>query len=95
MWDDDGNRSPWSDPARFTTAIPDTDVHWTGTWIGNHPPLGPGHEPDGTSETHDVAGTGEGVEKHEHSPQIRREFTLNKPVASARVHAVTLGYGEL
>jgi hypothetical protein len=95
VWGDDGDGSSWSAPTRFTTAIPDTDHHWEGTWIGNHPPLGPGHEPDGTSETHDVAGTGEGVEKHEHSPQLRREFTLDKPVASARIHAVTLGYGEL
>ncbi len=33
--------------------------------------------------------TGEG------SPRLRREFSLSKPVASARVHVAGLGYGEL
>lgn len=31
----DGDReSEWSDPASFTTAIPHTDDHWAGEWIG-------------------------------------------------------------
>lgn len=95
VWDEDGNTSPWSPPTSFTTAILDTSDHWEGTWIGNHVPLGPGHEPDGTSETRDIEGSGEGIEKHEHSPQLRTEFTLEKEVEHARAHLVTLGYGEL
>ena len=34
LWDGDGNASEWATPTRFTTAIPDTDDAWEGTWIG-------------------------------------------------------------
>lgn len=95
VWNEDDEPSPWSSPTLFTMAIPDTPDEWDGAWIGNHPTIGPGHEPDGSSETHDVQGTGEGVKKHEHSPQLRTEFALEKKVDSARAHVVTLGYGEL
>jgi len=34
VWGDDGAVSDWSDPAQFTTALPDDDTHWDGEWIG-------------------------------------------------------------
>ena len=39
IWDQDGRASDWSEPTRFTTAIPDTDEAWDGSWIGQSPDL--------------------------------------------------------
>lgn len=33
IWDKAGTASTWSDPARFTTTLPDDD-HWDGEWAG-------------------------------------------------------------
>ena len=34
IWDEQGSTSGWSEPASFTTALPDDDEHWEGEWIG-------------------------------------------------------------
>ncbi|MFB6135411.1 MAG: family 78 glycoside hydrolase catalytic domain [Halobacteriaceae archaeon] len=39
VWDETGARSPWSDPARFGTALGD-DGDWAGAWVSHQP--GPG-----------------------------------------------------
>ncbi|WP_254533317.1 family 78 glycoside hydrolase catalytic domain [Natrinema gelatinilyticum] len=33
-WDENGATGEWSDPARFTTALPVDDAQWGGEWIG-------------------------------------------------------------
>lgn len=83
VWDQDGNASPWSEPARFTTTIPDTPDHWEGTWIGLDDPV-PMHEPS------DVGPVG-----NRDSPLLRTELALDKPVERARAHVLTLGWGEM
>jgi hypothetical protein len=83
VWDADGNGSPWSKPARFTTAIPDSPDQWAGTWIGLDDPV-PMHEPS------DVGPVG-----NRDSPLLRTELTLDKPVRRARAHVLTLGWGEM
>lgn len=34
IWDTNKNRSNWSEPAHFTTALPDNEDYWEGDWIG-------------------------------------------------------------
>jgi len=83
VWDGDRNATNWSPPQQFSTAIPDTDPQWDGTWIGLDDPVP-------TQEPSDV-----GPVQNRDSPLLRREVTLDKPVRRARAHVMTLGWGEL
>ncbi|MGD9417426.1 MAG: family 78 glycoside hydrolase catalytic domain [Verrucomicrobiota bacterium JB025] len=75
-WDKHGEASPWSEPAVWEVA-PTTPADWQGAqWID-----------DGKSNpTKD-----EDFYKPDPAPLMRREFSLAKPVAKARLHVAGLG----
>lgn len=83
VWNADGEASPWSTPAQFTTAVPDTADEWEGTWIGLDDPV-PMQEPS------DV-----GPVQNRDSPLLRKTVTFEKPIQRARAHVLTLGWGEI
>ncbi|SEW31068.1 alpha-L-rhamnosidase [Natrinema salifodinae] len=89
VWDGDGNERRWSDPTQFTTAIPHTDEHWEGEWIG--PDYGEWSEEDAIDD--DYLAEGDYDERPE--PLLRNEFDLEKDVEAARVHISGVGCYEL
>jgi len=96
VWhEDDGDGtvvSEWSEPSTFATAIPDTPGEWGGQWVGAHDD--PADGVAAVPKTAKAAPRPEPVYDQQ-SPLLRTDFTAAKPVASARAHVVTLGYGEL
>ena len=79
VFDSEGLASPWSTSSMFTTAI--GDDAFDGEWIGALPEDLPVNDQTKTEQ--------------KASPLLRQEFTPEKPIARARAHIVTLGYGEL
>ncbi|PLT45272.1 Alfa-L-rhamnosidase [Paenibacillus pasadenensis] len=74
-WGVDGEESPWSEPARFETALLG-DAPWSGArWI-----------------SHPLPADEEGKEP---AACLRREFRLDRPIASARIYATALGMYRL
>lgn len=89
IWTDDGQQSEWSEPARFATAIPDTDEYWGGHWIG--PDYGEWEQSDAIDDDY----LDEGKYDDRPAPLLRREFELSKEVDTARLHVSGVGCYEL
>jgi alpha-L-rhamnosidase len=90
VWDDAGAASPaspWSEPATFEVEL-DSELGWHARWIG----LGPVREsftpPSGAGPSDPV------VNALHPAPYLRRAFTLDRPVESARLHVTALGLYE-
>lgn len=105
VWNADGEASEYSEPATFTTALPDTagledsvkstllgdeSDYWRGQWIGIEPDqqtnqgsLPEIRQDNGVQTTNEV------------SPLLCNEVYLNKEIEQARMHVITLGYGDL
>jgi len=86
VWDQNGQPSAWSKPAHFATALLDPS-EWTAKWIGR----GPAQE---------LTFPAEGWDKQEgsndqRSTLLRKQFSLNKQVESAKIHICGLGLFEL
>lgn len=81
VWDEAGRASQWSEPARWHTGILSAD-EWRGEWIG---------APWQGEESYDIMG----IREVEPAPLLRREFTVTKPVRSARFYGTGLGWFEL
>lgn len=81
VWDERGRASEWSAPACWHTGVLD-EREWQGEWIG---------APWQGEESYDVAGSRD----VEPAPLLRREFTIAKPVRSARFYGTGLGWFEL
>ena len=76
-WDSQGNPSGWSEPATWEVA-PASPADWAGArWID-----------DGKANP----ARDEDFYKPDPAPLMRGEFTLTKPVVSARLHIAGLGY---
>jgi alpha-L-rhamnosidase len=87
VWDEDGLVSGWSDPAVFEVEL-DRTSGWHASWIGQGyaresvtPPSGPG-------PVDPVAGA------LTPAPYLRRAFSVDQPVASARLYVTALGLYE-
>ncbi len=77
-WDADGQVSPYSEAAWFETALMDNN-DWKAQWIGD------GSEaPSQREDFYDEIP----------APIFRKEFSLEKPVKSARLYITGLGYYE-
>jgi alpha-L-rhamnosidase len=86
-WDGAGNPSPDSEPAVFELGLLER-ADWEGAWIslGEGPPQA--LEPPSGDEYDDL-GNGLGP-----SPNLRKEFRLEKPVRRARLYATARGVYE-
>jgi alpha-L-rhamnosidase len=87
VWDEQGQASSWSDPASFEVEL-DSSEGWLASWIGLSrvresvlPPSGPGPVDAVASRLAPA-------------PYLRRAFSLDKPVVSARLHVTALGLYE-
>jgi alpha-L-rhamnosidase len=86
-WDEQQAESPWSEPAWFEVEL-DAVTGWQGAWIG----LGRIREsfrpPSGAGPSDPVAAA------LTPAPYLRRGFTVDGPVAAARLHITALGLYE-
>lgn len=79
VWDKDGTESPWSDTARWSMGILD-EAEWRAQWIGIEKEDESKMEP----EARRLA-----------ARQLRKEFTIGKPVARATAYISGFGLSEL
>ena len=77
-WDAEGQVSPYSDVAWFETALMN-ESDWQARWIGDGRAA-----PDNPEDFYDETP----------APMFRKEFSLEKPVKSARLYITGLGYYE-
>lgn len=88
VWDTDGQMSDWSDPAWFETG-PLSPSDWgEAVWIGRSRSDGP----DSSDSSDGSDGTG--GEDESPAPLLRKRFQVEGEVASARLYACGLGFGE-
>lgn len=81
VWDADGHRSRWSEPASWRMGILDAS-EWHARWIG-----APWQGDEATSRSTD--------KEYPPAPLLRRDIELKKPVREARIYISGLGYFEL
>ncbi len=86
VWDETGELGPWSSPASFETAL--GPAGWSASWIGLGPGQGP-TDPPGPGAVDAVALA------MQPAPYLRRAFTLDQDVVSARLYATALGIYQL
>ena len=87
VWDEAGAASAWSEPASFEVEL-DPASGWQASWIGlarsgraSPPPAKPGPSDPVARALHPA-------------PYLRRAFSVDKPVASARLYVTALGLYE-
>jgi alpha-L-rhamnosidase len=86
VWDQAGSASPWSPPAKWTTAILHPD-EWKAHWISA--------EPDGPLQPQTRENRVHWTEPVQPLPIFRKEFHVKGPVKSAIVFVSGLGEYEL
>jgi alpha-L-rhamnosidase len=86
VWDRNGHESHWSQPARWTTSILQSEG-WTAHWIAATPDLPSSEQP----HEHE----GEYSDYPSALPIFRRAFSLDKPVRRALLLVSGLGQYEL
>jgi alpha-L-rhamnosidase len=84
VWDETGSDSPWSETAWFETATDD----WTASWIAPAPANEPFDPPGGPEPFDPLAAS------MPPAPYLRREFTVTRPVARARLRVTARGLYE-
>jgi alpha-L-rhamnosidase len=87
VWDERGLVSDWSEPAAFEVELDRTDG-WHASWISQGPTLEKATPPDWPGPVDAVART------LTPAPYLRRAFTVDQPVASARLYVTALGLYE-
>jgi alpha-L-rhamnosidase len=88
VWDESGLVSGWSEPAAFEVELDRTDGWWRASWIGQGRTLEKATPPDWPGPVDAVART------LTPAPYLRRAFTVDQPVASARLYVTALGLYE-
>ena len=86
VWDQAGNASSWSAPAKWTTAILHPE-EWKASWIAA--------EPDGPLQPQTRENRGQWTEPVQPLPIFRKDFRVTGPVKSAIVFVSGLGQYEL
>jgi len=102
LWDQDGQASPFSDPARFQMSLLDPKKEWTAKWI--QPPDKPlvNKLTDLWTKMALIPQPEKGLNEYNWelmntlrpSPLLRREFTLPSIPVIAILRSCNLGYGE-
>jgi len=87
IWDEVGSVSGWSEPAAFEVELDRTDG-WHASWIAQSWAWERATPPDRPGPVDAVART------LTPAPYLRRAFTVDKPVASARLYVTALGLYE-
>ena len=87
VWDETGRASGWSDPARFEVELDQTSG-WHASWIGPGPVREAVIPPSGAGPVDPVA------RALTPAPYLRRAFTVDQPVTSARLYVTALGLYE-
>ncbi len=87
VWDEAGLASGWSDPARFEVEL-DRTSGWHASWIGPSPIRESVTPPSGSGPVDPVA------RALTPAPYLRRAFTVDQPVTSARLYVTALGLYE-
>jgi alpha-L-rhamnosidase len=87
VWDESGRASDWSDPARFEVEL-DRTSGWHASWIGPSPIREAVTPPSGAGPVDPV------TRALTPAPYLRRAFTVDQPVASARLYVTALGLYE-
>jgi len=93
-WDKDGIPGPFSDAAKFNTAILDPG-DWQAQWIGKGGSKDPVNEKGYYDQSMDVDSEGDSIHYNERSLLLRKEISISKSVQNAIVHISGLGYYEL
>ena len=99
VWDGNGNVSQWSQPAFWSMGLLNAN-EWTAQWIGapwqgDEPTRGGGRGSRGGRGGRGGAIAQPQQEVTQSAPLLRKGFTVNKEVASARAYVTGLGYFEL
>jgi alpha-L-rhamnosidase len=87
VWDESGTVSAWSVPARFEVELDPVDG-WRASWIGLDPASGNATPPAAAGPPDPVA------KALAPAPYLRRAFSVEKLVASARLYVTALGLYE-
>ena len=87
VWDEAGSASGWSDPARFEVEL-DRTSGWHAFWIGPGRSGRRATPPSGAGPVDPVA------RALTPAPYLRRAFTADQPVTSARLYVTALGLYE-
>jgi alpha-L-rhamnosidase len=87
IWDESGLVSDWSEPAAFEVEL-DRTAGWHASWIRQGRALEKATPPDWPGPVDAVART------LTPAPYLRRAFTVDQPVASARLYVTALGLYE-
>ena len=87
VWDQAGAASGWSDPARFEVEL-DRTSGWHASWIGPSLTREAVTPPSGSGPVDPVA------RAMTPAPYLRRAFTVDQPVTSARLYVTALGLYE-
>ena len=81
VWDANGKISDWSEPARWNMGLLNAD-EWKAQWIG-----APWQGEEATAKSADKT--------LPPAPLFRKDFTVSKEIASAKIYISGLGYFEL
>jgi len=87
VWDEAGTVSGWSDPARFEAEL-DRTSGWYASWIG------PSRIREGVTPPSGAGPVDPVARALTPAPYLRRAFTVDQPVTSARLHVTALGLYE-
>ena len=87
VWDEAGTASGWSDPARFEVEL-DRTSGWHASWIG------PGRIREGVTPPSGAGPVDPVARALTPAPYLRRAFTVDQPVTSARLYVTALGLYE-
>jgi alpha-L-rhamnosidase len=87
VWDDQDQVSDWSDTATFEVEL-DPVNGWRASWIGQ------ARVQESVTPPTDAGPVDSVARALSPAPYLRREFTIEKPVASARLHVTALGLYE-
>ncbi len=87
VWDETGSASGWSDPARFEVEL-DRTSGWHASWIG------PSRVREGVTPPSGAGPVDPVARALTQAPYLRRAFTVDQPVTSARLYVTALGLYE-
>lgn len=93
VWDQRGQPSAFSAPARFSTALLAPD-DWQARWIGRGPPDEIMARMDPFWDEKNLASL-KALEPDPRAPLFRKEFSIDQPLLRARAFICGLGYYEL
>jgi len=92
-WDRDGKVSPWSQPAFWTMGLLNP-ADWKAKWVGA-PWQGEDASPSGRGGGRGRSSAAAQIDAKSRAPLLRKHFSVDKKLASARAYVTGLGYFDL